>query len=197
VQATFTTDPDPALHLTFDRDIEVGDSRPELFHVVNGITGHTYIGNPDGAGRDGPRMGLDMDIEGSASGGSVLLTVDAGNGVVASDDGAAWAGVSGLVLPWPASQIVSVEHSETDTDRVIVNVSQQMSTIDDPAMAFEVSVDGVTWQAPTTMGLGVTDVTFIFDGDVSDVTQWRVQHPEVWHFADGIGLSAPLSGTIG
>jgi hypothetical protein len=104
--------------------------------------------------------------------------------------------VSGLVLPWPASQIVSVVHSETDTDRVVVNVSQQMSTIDDPAMAFEVSVDGVTWIAPTTMGLGVTDVTFIFDGDVSDVTQWRVTHPEVWHFADGIGLSGPFAGTI-
>jgi hypothetical protein len=125
-----------------------------------------------------------------------LLSASASTGIVAIDDGGIWPGVTDLVLPWPASQIVSVEHSETDTDRVIVNVNQQLSTIDDPAGAFEVSVDGATWQAPVSMGMDVMSVTFIFVGDVSDVTQWRVQHPEVWHFADGIGLTAPLAGMI-
>jgi hypothetical protein len=125
-----------------------------------------------------------------------LLSASATSGIVAVDDGGTWPGVTDLVLPWPASQIVSVTHGELDTDRVVASVNQQMSTIDDPATAFEVSVDGVTWLQPMSMSLDVMSVAFIFMGDVSDVTQWRVQHPENWHFADGIPLTAPLSGTI-
>jgi hypothetical protein len=125
-----------------------------------------------------------------------LLSATSASGIVAVDDGGIWPGVTDLALPWPASQIVQVMHSETDTDRVVVSVNQQMSTIDDPAVAFEVSVDGVTWLQPMTMSLDVMSVAFIFMGDVSDVTQWRVTHPENWHFADGIPLGAPLSGAI-
>jgi hypothetical protein len=37
----------------------------------------------------------------SATGSQVLMTATSANGIVAVDDGASWAGVSDLALPWP------------------------------------------------------------------------------------------------
>ena len=42
-----------------------------------------------------------LDEDGEFVGTGVRLTVTAGNGIVAVDDGAAWAGVTDVELPFP------------------------------------------------------------------------------------------------
>jgi hypothetical protein len=113
VSASFSTDPGPFVSLVFDRDIEIAENHPEVFAVSDGVAGTKYIGNPEGGGRTGSSFGLNMDVDGEASGESVLLTVGAGNGIVAADDGAAWSGVTGLELPYPPPPAALVLQSAT------------------------------------------------------------------------------------
>src|SRR5437667_3907630 len=103
VSASFIAPPmPPGLVLTFDRAINVEGVVGSEFQVDDDVfTGNQYVGDPDGAGVGGATMSLVLDVAGSASGGQVLLTVGAANGIVAVDDGGTWAGVTDLVLPFP------------------------------------------------------------------------------------------------
>ena len=61
----------------------------------------------------------------------------------------------------------------------------------------QVSIDGTTWLTPIGMDDGdPINIVFIFSGDVSAATQWRVQDGSVWHFVDGEELGEPFAGTI-
>src|SRR5947207_1751786 len=94
VSASFNAEP-PRLVLTFDRAINVEGVVGSEFQVDDDVfTGNQYVGDPDGAGVGGATMTLVMDLAGPASGGQVLLTVSAENGIVAVDDGGTWAGVT-------------------------------------------------------------------------------------------------------
>jgi hypothetical protein len=197
VQATYPVEGvTGAIDLKFDRAIDIGALDGTQVIVKDGIILGSVNDIEFAELLDEQTVRMYLQGLADYSEPNQLLDASSTTGIVAVDDGGTWAGVTELALPWPASQIVSVAHSETDTDRVVVSVNQQMSTIDDPATAFEVSVDGVTWQAPMTMSLDVMSVAFIFMVEVSDVTQWRVPSPSNWHFADGIPLGEPLSGEI-
>ena len=99
VSASF--DPDgPEVYLTFDREIDIAGLAVGEFAVADGPDGHRLVGFGTPI-RIGPNeVQVVMRIAGAASGADTLLTAGAGNGIVASDDGAAWEGVEGLGLPF-------------------------------------------------------------------------------------------------
>jgi hypothetical protein len=100
VSASFNPD-SPGIVLTFDRAINIDAIAPDQFHVNDDVfTGSLFVGDPDGAGVGGATMSLIMDVAGVASGGQVVLSVGAANGIVAVDDGGTWAGVTDLALPF-------------------------------------------------------------------------------------------------
>ncbi len=128
-----------------------------------------------------------------------LLDATGASGIVASDDGGMWAGVTELSLPFPTplpGEIVAVSIG-ADVHRVVANVNQAVSAIDNVASALQVSIDGTTWLTPIGMDtLDPINIVFIFSVDVSAATQWRVQDGSVWHFVDGQELGEPFAGTI-
>jgi hypothetical protein len=71
------------------------------YAVTDGPDGHSLVGfeSPFLIGPN--QVQVLMQITGSASGDEVLLSVGAGNGIVAVDDGGTWGGVIGLGVPFP------------------------------------------------------------------------------------------------
>jgi len=101
VSAAFNPD-SPGIVLTFDRAINIDAIAPDQFQVNDDVfTGSLFVGDPDGAGVGGATLSLLMDVAGVASGGQVLLSVSAANGIVAVNDGGTWAGITNLSLPFP------------------------------------------------------------------------------------------------
>ena len=88
------------LTLTFDRAIDIAGIDVSAFVVNDGIVGFTYqgIGSPTQLSANAVLVLLEGLIE--FEGPDARLTVGAGNGIVASGDGAAWAGVSDVVVPF-------------------------------------------------------------------------------------------------
>ncbi|HSV13218.1 MAG TPA: hypothetical protein VLI90_03100 [Tepidisphaeraceae bacterium] len=87
--------------LTFDRAIDVSGWVGSALTVNDPVStvnllGGTWIVEMMSAAS----VRVTLDTLGDASGSVVLLVVDAGNGVVAAGDGAAWAGTGGVALPF-------------------------------------------------------------------------------------------------
>jgi hypothetical protein len=60
-----------------------------------------------------------------------------------------------------------------------------------------VSSNGVSWFAPYALNNeDPTNPVMFFSDDVSAATQWRVLHPENWHFGGAEILGEPLTGSI-
>jgi hypothetical protein len=92
------------LRLTFDRAIDIGGFDASQIDVqLPQQPGFDYEWIGVGvAGRPAPQT-LDVNLQkfGPPSGTQDRLTASATTGIVAADDGAPWAGVTDLPLPWP------------------------------------------------------------------------------------------------
>jgi hypothetical protein len=89
------------VELTFDRAVDIAALDASAVVVSDGdVTGFQYAGTAESflVGPTVLRVMLAAVEEGAEPG--VTMTAGAGNGVVASGDGAAWAGVSALELPF-------------------------------------------------------------------------------------------------
>ncbi len=97
--ATYETD--AAVTLTFDRPVDISGILASFIVVDDGqFTNTRYEGG--GAELAGAAsVWIELVPIGAASGGTVRLMAGAGNGIVATADGAAWAGVSDVALPFP------------------------------------------------------------------------------------------------
>jgi hypothetical protein len=88
--------------LTFDVAIDIAAMDCEKIYVDDGVTmGFVYQGitGPELVNPTTVRVLLNGIAESTAS--DVRLTVQAGNGIVPTGGGDPWAGVTGLVLPFP------------------------------------------------------------------------------------------------
>ena len=86
--------------LTFNQAIDVGALAPDSFGVIDGeFFEQTYVGTSVlSSTADSVTIEL-LSID-PTSPGHVVLNADAANGIVATNGGEAWDGVSGLVLPF-------------------------------------------------------------------------------------------------
>src|SRR5688572_6915072 len=102
VSATFGGIAEPTLTLVFDRAIDVsGLALGELF-VYDGPGGVEW-GGSGVFEQPGPEsLSMTMSEQAEFTGAGVTFTAAGGAGIVASDGGAAWAGVSDLELPFPS-----------------------------------------------------------------------------------------------
>jgi hypothetical protein len=92
----------PSVRLTFDRAINIGGFNGTTLVVDDAAdSGNQYQGT-GGASFAGP-MAIDVFLVDPtpATGTGTTLTVTAGNGIIAVDDGGAWPGVADLQLPFP------------------------------------------------------------------------------------------------
>ena len=92
----------PAVTLTFDRAVDVSAfSGGDVLVDDATFNGMRYTGEV--AEVEGPPTVVRVLLTdvGDDLGAGVTLTATAGNGIVAAGDGAAWAGVTDLGLPWP------------------------------------------------------------------------------------------------
>jgi hypothetical protein len=92
------------LLLTFDRAVSVdGFVGGAAIVVRDGAFNLTaYQAAADGASVEAPdQVLIVLTPTGAASGGDVEMTATAASGIVAVDDGGTWAGVTGLLLPFP------------------------------------------------------------------------------------------------
>ncbi len=100
------------------------------------------------------------------------------------------------IAPVTTNRILRVVRGEGG-DRFIVSLSAPMSGYEDVEWMFEVTSDGSGWDSPYTLDdADPSNVVFLFAVEVGSATQWRVETPESWHFADGQPLVEPLAGTI-
>jgi hypothetical protein len=92
----------PSVRLTFDRAINIGGFNGTTLVVDDAAdSGNQYQGTGGAffAGANGVEIFL-VDLS-PATGAGTTVTVTAGNGIVAVDDGGTWAGVTELPLPFP------------------------------------------------------------------------------------------------
>jgi hypothetical protein len=102
VSATYTAGATPELVLTFSRAIDVSAIDGWAIAVNDGAIAGELLVATGGATMEGPaavRLGLEAIA--SASGPTTVLIAEANNGIVAAGDGASWAGVTDLLLPFP------------------------------------------------------------------------------------------------
>jgi len=102
VAAEYNHDDSPVLVLTFDRAVDIAGLDGSQMIVDDGFDlGLKFIATGP-ATLDAPgvlRIGLTDDGDATVPG--TVLTAGAGNGIIAADDAAAWAGVADLGLPFP------------------------------------------------------------------------------------------------
>jgi hypothetical protein len=90
-----------ALSLTFDRAVDFEGIVPAQFVVFDGGQDVEWGGTATVWQTTVENVSIAMIENGEFTGEGVTLSVGAANGLVAVDDGGTWAGVSGLVLPFP------------------------------------------------------------------------------------------------
>jgi hypothetical protein len=102
VLATYEDINPSVLSLTFDRDIDV-TALDWTAIVVNDQpnTGQRWQGTDEFSQPDDATVRITLIATGPATPGPLTMSASAGNGIVARDDGAAWAGASNLELPFP------------------------------------------------------------------------------------------------
>jgi hypothetical protein len=101
VDGGFSADPDkPALTVDFDREVSVAGFVPASLIVNDPGSGTLYRATSAGV-FGGITVVFSVEAIGSSSGSQTWMSASAGNGIVSSDDGTPWAGVSELGLPFP------------------------------------------------------------------------------------------------
>jgi hypothetical protein len=100
VEATYN-DSD-AVHLRFDRPVNI-DSVDVTQVTINDpeFSGNTFVGTGEAVLETPTMVYVPLAVTGTATGTGVQLTASADTGIVAAGDGAAWAGVTELQLPFP------------------------------------------------------------------------------------------------
>jgi hypothetical protein len=90
------------LTLAFDRAIDISAMDGDAM-VVNApiVTENQYVATGPAVLEDPATVRISVVEIGPASGDAVVLTAGVDNGIVAVEDGAAWAGVAELELPFP------------------------------------------------------------------------------------------------
>lgn len=86
--------------LTFDQAVDVSAFDGSQIIVVDGPAGFEYVGNSASAA-DPESIVVNLDLAGPATGTMVLLTATGLTGIVSANDGASWAGVADVELPFP------------------------------------------------------------------------------------------------
>ena len=94
----------PSLTLTFDRAVALtgeggGFLNPETITVHDGVNGIEQFNTPDASGAGTMTLVVSLFSNGPWVGSGVTMTCGAGTGIVDAD-GAAWAGVTNLELPF-------------------------------------------------------------------------------------------------
>ena len=94
--------PGGALTLAFDRAIDLAGFDPSQITVQDpNNTGFAYAGTGVVDTPDPQTVVVEMGQTGSSIGALDVMSATGATGIVAIDDGAAWAGVTDLGLPWP------------------------------------------------------------------------------------------------
>jgi hypothetical protein len=86
------------LLLTFDRAIDISGMDGSQISVDDQVEGNRFLAEGSPTMSDPQSVLIELTYVGPASGSLVLLNAAAGNGIVAVDDGGAWAGVVDWVL---------------------------------------------------------------------------------------------------
>ena len=91
-----------ALNVTmeFDRDVDVTNFDSTTVRINDADYGDLFEGKPFIGVLAPNRIQVSIQQLGMATGSGVRLTVPEGNGLVAASDGAAWAGVTDVVIPF-------------------------------------------------------------------------------------------------
>jgi hypothetical protein len=87
--------------LTFDRDIDITSLVASAVIVDDAPESIAYRGDGPGTLLTPTTVVIALVEDGGQGGPVVTLTASAGNGIVAVDDGDAWAGVTDVTLPFP------------------------------------------------------------------------------------------------
>ncbi len=90
----------PVLTMQFDRAIDIAAMEVSVIRMDDGVQGFRYVGGGTPILVDPVTVQVELDGVEEYTGPDVLLNVAAGNGIIAAGDGAAWAGVVDLVLPF-------------------------------------------------------------------------------------------------
>jgi hypothetical protein len=88
------------VRLNFDRDVDITHVVPSEITIDDGPGTGKLLGGT-GAAHEPGVVNVALAVIGTSESAETTLTAGAGNGIVAADDGAAWAGVTDLVLPFP------------------------------------------------------------------------------------------------
>lgn len=89
--------------LIFDRPVNIDAIDPATIQVSDGVINNAlFAGATGGATLLDPQTAqLAMTLVSAVPAGQMLLTASDATGIVASDDGGTWAGVTDLELPFP------------------------------------------------------------------------------------------------
>jgi hypothetical protein len=103
VAATYD-DVNLVLLLTFDRAVDIAAFDGSAIYVGDGTINLSNYAGVAPAALDAPEVvRISLTATGPFSYTDVLLDASSANGIIAVDDGGAWAGTGGgtIVLPWP------------------------------------------------------------------------------------------------
>ena len=91
-----------SVRLTFDRAIDIDGLNSAVFVVNdNDDVGEKFEGSGAGTLLSATTVEITITPAGGPSGSGITLTASAANGIVAVDDGGAWAGVTDFALSVP------------------------------------------------------------------------------------------------
>ena len=94
-------DESPTLTLVFDRPVDVSGMDVAAIRVDNGLLMFSYAGWQAPVLLDPTTVQVLLEGTTDYDGPGVILDAPGGAGIVAAEDGAAWAGVDDLALPFP------------------------------------------------------------------------------------------------
>ena len=94
-------DSGPSVRIEFDRAIDMSYFDPTQLTVTDGVHNDSQYVGTDGFDLDVQVVTIYLERTGDAGGDTITLNATAETGIFAADDGVAWAGVTGMVLPFP------------------------------------------------------------------------------------------------
>ena len=89
-----------SVRLTFDRAVDAAGLDGAAIAVDSYESGATYVGTNAFAQPGPATIEVTLEFASDYFGPGTLLTASSATGIVAADDGGAWAGVTGLELPF-------------------------------------------------------------------------------------------------